>query len=97
MKYIKPRPVDDLLREFLRTEGLETPLLEHRLMHQAWPQMVGQYAAENTESLRIFNQVLYVRLKSAVLRQELHMQRSELVRRLNEAVDAFIIADIRFS
>ncbi|MCH5178477.1 MAG: DUF721 domain-containing protein [Prevotellaceae bacterium] len=97
MKYVKPRLVNDLLHEFLREEGIETPLLEHRLMTQAWPQVVGDYANQCTESLRIYNQVLYARIKSPVVRQELHMQRSELVRRLNEVVDAFVIADIRFS
>ena len=97
MKYNKARPIDNLLHEFLRTEGLETPLLEHRLTTQAWPAVVGEYAAAQTESLRISNQTLYARINSPVVRQELHMQRTELVRRLNEFVDAFVIADIRFS
>ena len=97
MKYVKARPISDLINEFLRNEGMETPLLEHRLMTQAWPAVVGEYAAEQTEELRIKNQTLYARISSAVVRQELHMQRTELVRRLNEFVDAFVIADIRFS
>ena len=97
MKYVKARPISDLINEFLRNEGLETPLLEHRLMTQAWPAVVGEYAAEQTEELRIKNQTLYARISSGVVRQELHMQRTELVRRLNEFVDAFVIADIRFS
>ncbi|MBR4649807.1 MAG: DUF721 domain-containing protein, partial [Bacteroidaceae bacterium] len=37
------------------------------------------------------------RLSSAVVRQELHMQRTDLVRRLNAFVDAFVIADIHLS
>ena len=97
MKYVKARPINDLLNEFLREEGLETPLLEHRLMTQAWPAVVGEYAAEQTEDLCIKNQTLYARISSAVVRQELHMQRTDLVRRLNEYVDAFVIAEIRFS
>ena len=97
MKYVKARPVSDILNEFLREEGLETPLLEHRLIHQAWPEVVGEYAASCTEELKIRNQTLYARLSSAVVRQELHMQRTDLVRRLNAFVDAFVIADIHLS
>lgn len=97
MKYVKARPFGDLLNEFLREEGLETPLLEHRLVTQAWPAVVGDYANEHTESLRVSNQTLYACISSPVVRQELHMRRTELVHRLNEFVDAFVIADIRFS
>ena len=84
MKYVKARPV-------------RRPLLEHRLIHQAWPEVVGEYAASCTEELKIRNQTLYARLSSAVVRQELHMQRTDLVRRLNAFVDAFVIADIHLS
>ena len=97
MKYVKPQPITDILHEFLREEGLETPLLEHRLMTQAWPAVVGEYVAGQTEELRIKNQTLYARISSPVVRQELHMQRTDLARRLNEYVDAFVIAEIRFS
>ena len=97
MKYVKARAISDLLNEFLREEGLETPLLEHRLIHSAWPEVVGKYAADCTEDLKIHNQVLYVRISSAVVRQELHMQRTELARKLNAYVDAFVITHIRFS
>ena len=97
MKYVKTRKIEDLLHEYLREEGLETPLLEHRLIHQGWPAVVGDYAAGCTEDLKIHNQTLYARISSSVVRQELHMQRTELVRKLNAFVDAFVIADIRLN
>ena len=97
MKDVKVRPIGDLLNEYLREEGLETPLLEYRLIHQAWPAVVGDYAASCTEDLKICSQTLYARIGSPVVRHELHMQRTELVRRLNAYVDAFVIADIRLS
>ncbi len=97
MKYVKVRPISDLLNEFLRTEGFETPLLEHRLIHQAWPEVVGEYAASCTEEIKIYNQTLYVRISSPAVRQELHMQRTDLARRLNAFVGAFVIANIHLS
>ncbi|MBR4782777.1 MAG: DUF721 domain-containing protein [Bacteroidaceae bacterium] len=97
MKPVKARPITDLLRDYIREGGLESPLLEYRLIHQGWPAVVGDYAAACTEDLKIYNQVLYARMSSSVVRQELHMQRTELTRRLNAFVDAFVITDIRFS
>lgn len=97
MRYVKARPITALLHEYLREEGLETPLLEHRLIHQAWPAVVGEYIANATESLRISNQILYVRVKSSVVRQELHMRSADLVRQLNTFVDAFVISGLRLS
>lgn len=97
MRYVKARPISDILREYMRSEGLETPLLEHRLIEKGWPAVVGEDAAAETSKIRIYNQVLYVQLRSPALRQELMMQRTDLVRRLNAYVDAFIISDIRFT
>lgn len=94
MKRVKPKNINDLLHLYLREEGLETPLLEHRLIHQGWQKVVGDYIAERTEKLKIYNQVLYVQCKSAAVRQEIVLQRSEIARKLNEFVDAYIISDI---
>ena len=97
MKRVKVRPVGDLLQEYLRMEGLESPLLEHRVINDAWPEVVGPAIAAKSGKMRIFNQVLYVEISSAVMRQEVVLQRSELARKLNEYVDAFVIADIHVS
>ncbi len=97
MKYVKTKPISDILREYMRMQGLETPLLQHRLIEKGWPAVVGKEVEAATSSIKIYNQVLYVRLRSAVLRQELMMQRTLLVQRLNAYVDAFIISDIHFS
>lgn len=97
MKRVKVRPIGDLLRECLREEGLETPLLEHRLMNEGWSHVVGEVIANKSGKMHIFNQVLYVQIDSAAMRQEIVLQRAELVRKLNEFVDAYVISDIHVS
>jgi predicted nucleic acid-binding Zn ribbon protein len=49
-----------------------------------------------TKNLIIRNQVLFVELKSPVVRQELMMQREELIRKLNKETGATVITDIKF-
>lgn len=87
--------VGDVVRQFLRAEGLETPYNEYCLV-EAWPEVMGQGIANYTGEVVIRNRVLYVQLKSSVLRQELFMNRKRLVQKLNEHVGAQVIENIIF-
>lgn len=87
--------IGDVIRYFLRQQGLESPLNEYRLV-QAWDEMVGPAIARYTDNLYIKNQTLYVHLTSAVLRQELMMARELLIKNLNRAVGAQVIVNIVF-
>ena len=80
----------------LRAQGLETPLLQKRLI-EAWPIVAGEAIARYTNNAVIRNQTLYVSLKVPALRADLSMRRQEFVRRLNEYVGNQVIADIRFN
>ena len=85
--------IADLVRITCREEGLETPLNEYRLI-QAWSQVLGSAVQMYTKELKIYNQVLFVKVTSSVLRQELLINRKSLVKRLNDHVKAQVITDI---
>lgn len=87
--------IGDALRKFLRQEGLETPLNEHRLI-DAWPEAVGRTVAERSKAVAIRGGVLHVQVTSAPLRNSLVYNRTILVERLNAAVGAHVIDDITF-
>ena len=87
--------IGDVIRFFLRQQGLESPLNEYRLV-QAWGDVVGPAMARYTSNLYIKNQTLHVHLTSAVLRQELMMARELLVKNLNRQVGAQVIVGIHF-
>lgn len=87
--------LSDVLNHYLREEGLETPLLQHRLI-EAWEEVAGKTVAKYTTEKYIQNQTLFVKISNPALRQDLSMMRSQLVRRLNEKVESMVISDIRF-
>ena len=87
--------IKELILKNLREQGLETPLLQKRLM-EAWPTVAGEMIARYTDGVSIRNQTLYVHLTNPALRQDLSMQRSDYVKRLNAYVGSQVIADIRF-
>jgi predicted nucleic acid-binding Zn ribbon protein len=89
------KQLHELIMRNLRVQGLETPLLQKRLV-EAWPIVAGSAIARYTQDAAIRNQTLFVRLSSPALRAELSMRRQELVNKLNDAVGSQVIADIRF-
>ncbi len=96
MERRKEENIGNVLLRYLRQSQLETPLNEYRII-QAWTDVVGERVEKLTQSLRIYNQVLYVSLRSSALRNELQMRRSDLIRQLNNKVGANVISNISFS
>lgn len=95
MRRNKTESIGDLVRQYLRQEGLETPLNEVRMV-EAWTEVMGQAVARYTGDVFVKNQMLYVRLKSPALKANLMMGREGLVRRLNDHVGAQVIVKIVF-
>jgi len=89
------KDIGSLVMQNLRAMGLETPLLQKRLI-EAWPTVAGEAIAQYTTHVSIYNQTLFVRLRVPALRADLSMRRQEFVQKLNAYVGAQIIADIRF-
>ena len=77
MKRINSKSITDVVYQYLRESGLETPLNEFRLV-SAWNSIMGNTVSRYTTDLRIYNQTLYVTLSSAALKNELMMKRSTL-------------------
>lgn len=86
--------IGELVSMYLRREGLETPLLQKRLV-DSWETVVGKTVAGCTAEKFVKNQTLFVKIVNPALRQDLSMMRTQIVRRLNAQVGAMIIADLR--
>lgn len=89
------KPIGDLLNMYLRREGLETPLLQKRAI-DSWDSIMGKTITRYTAEKFIKNQTLYIKITSPALRQDLSMMRARIVGRINQAVGAQVIADVRF-
>jgi predicted nucleic acid-binding Zn ribbon protein len=88
------KSLDELLNRFLREEGLETPLLQQRVVN-AWEQVAGPMVARYTTEKFVKNQMLFIKITNPALRQDLSMMRAQLVKRLNEVVGSSVITDVR--
>jgi len=91
-----PVAITDLLMQYFREQGLEQTMLGDQLIEK-WPEIMGQQIARLTGKIEIKDQVLHVQIRSAALRQQLFECRTALINKLNEAVGASVIKDIRLS
>jgi predicted nucleic acid-binding Zn ribbon protein len=83
----------DAIREFLHSYHLEDKLNETKVI-KAWGKIVGSMVEKHTHGLYIRNRILFVKVDSSALRQELSYSRSRLVASLNAEVKGSIIDEI---
>ncbi len=95
MKRQQAKTLKELIGEYLREEGLETPLNEHRAV-QVWPEVAGPAIAKMTSKVEMRNSCLYVKVSRPALRQDLTMNRTLLAQRINEKVGAQVVEQIVF-
>ena len=95
MERHKTTPITNLLDAWLRSEGLETPLLQHRMI-KGWAEVMGVAVAKYTGDINIYGNVMRVQIKSPALRQNLLMMRTEIAKKMNDFVKAQVIQEITF-
>jgi len=90
--------------EFTLKEAIEQLLNAYRMngkinetrIIQAWEQICGAMISRHTENMYIKNRVLYIKVDSAALRNELSFAKTKLVNALNKTVKEKVIDEIAF-
>ena len=82
------------MRVIIRQNGLETPLMQRRLI-ESWDEVAGEIIAKYTTEKYIRNQDLCVHIENPALRSEISMMKTELIRKLNNAAGGRVIREIR--
>lgn len=95
MRRFETEDISTILNKVMREEGLETPMLEQRAL-RAWPEVMGQAIARYTSDVKIRNGILFVKVNSAPLRQNLQMTHKRIAEKINTHVGSYILTDVRF-
>ena len=90
MRHSKTEGVGNILRQLLKQYNLDSKLVEVRAVN-AWGELFGPAIVKYTDKVEIRNRVLYVKLTSSVVRNELLMQRAKIVEVINEHVGTSVI------
>ena len=93
MRKSNEKPLKAAIEEFLETFHLRDKLSQAKVI-QSWEKVVGEMVARNTSQLHIRNKVLYVKVNSAALRNELLFARTKIMNTLNKEAGSIVIEDI---
>lgn len=85
----------EIIEEALKDFQVDETLKEKELI-RAWPVVTGPMFTRYTSKLAIQNRVLYVKLESSIVRNELMMAKEQLKDALNKHVKYEVIKDIVF-
>ena len=93
MVYFDVKPLGELIKEFYEQHrGLD--YIDEVKAVNSWPKVVGPFIASHTIDLSVKNHVLFVRVDSDALRNELSYSKSLLLKNLNEVVGKELLNEI---
>ncbi|MEZ5102915.1 MAG: DUF721 domain-containing protein [Draconibacterium sp.] len=87
--------IGDVLREYIKESKLEHKLKEVDVV-QSWEELLGKTIANYTQDVSLKNKVLFVKISSSVVKNELFMMREEIRRKLNEKAGEEMVSQIIF-
>lgn len=87
--------ISEIIQEFLKKNNMKGRLDETTIT-QKWEEVIGKPMAKYTKKVYVSKGVLYVEVTSSVARNELVMNRSVLIERLNEITGSETIKEIIF-
>jgi len=90
----KVQKIDTVVGEFLRLNGLETPLLQTRIIN-SWNDVVGNFVSKYTKEIFIKNQTLMIKITKPALRHDLSMRKGHIMNALNRCAGSSVIFDIK--
>ena len=93
MRRNKTMPLAEVLHDYVKKMHFEDKLLEVNALN-AWESVVGQTINRHTKKIYIKEGVLFVKLDSSVVRNELAMLKQPLMKKINETVGAEVVSDI---
>lgn len=95
MSRTNDKPLKDAIAQMLDVYKLRRKVDETALV-LAWPKFVGKAVANRTKDIFIRDRKLFVRLESAVIKNDLMMMRSDIIEKMNERAGSAMIEEIVF-
>ncbi len=95
MKSNNENKLNDVLQKLFDAYGWTEKMDGIRIINM-WETVVGGIISKHTTNLYVKNKILYVIVDSSVLRNELYMKRSSIVKELNKEVGKKVINEIVF-
>ena len=83
------------IRNFLKKSGLNSGVEQQKAL-KLWSEIVGNKISKNTEPVSVKSGTLVIKTSNPVWKQELQIQKTEIIKKLNKKLKRNIIKEIRF-
>jgi len=93
MRRSKTITLAEAVKDYLKEMKLDGKLSEVAVIN-SWEEIVGRAISSRTTKIYIKDHILYVHLKSSVVRNELLMLREELKEKLNQRAGSEVVKEI---
>ena len=87
------RVIGDIIKKLMKNPKLAGKLDELDAL-QAWEEIIGKQICKYVADQKIYKGTLYVKLKSAVVRNELSYKKSELISQINNRLGKKLLTNI---
>ena len=84
-----------VLKKAIKESGFKKALDQEDAVF-IWGEVVGKNISKVTEATGVDKGTLVIKTESATWRQELHMQKKEIINKINKKIGSIAIKEIRF-
>ncbi|MCW2119901.1 DUF721 domain-containing protein [Flavobacterium sp. 7A] len=85
--------VGDVLKQIIQGNKLQ-PGMDQINVKEAWESLMGNGVNSYTQNVALKNSTLYVELTSSVLREELSLGKSKIIKMINEELGREVITNV---
>ena len=93
MKGNNNKTIGEIIKKLMKNPKISKKLDQLDAL-DIWKEIVGKTIVKYITEQKVYNNILYVKLKSAVVRNELSYKKSELINKINHKSGKTIITDI---
>ena len=83
-----------VLKKTIENSSFKNAILQENAI-SIWPNVVGKNISKISKATSVDKGVLFVKVESATWKQELHMQKNEIINKINEKIRSKTIKEIR--
>ena len=83
------------IKNVVRESGIDKALKQESAVF-LWEEVVGKTVSAVTEAKKVENGVLLIQTQSPTWRQELYMQKKQIINKINKKIGSNTIKEIRF-
>mgnify|MGYP001198867533 CR=1 FL=1 len=96
MRKDNTRNIGEILRKLMKNPKLSNKLDELDAL-DLWKELIGDKLEKYILDVKIYRGILYVKVNSSALKNELYYEKTDLINRINQNLQKDIVKDIIFT